>query len=250
MKIRFISLVLTFYLVQGLTSLGFAQDNSDSNVSSNDTKLGYGVKFGANTSSLTNHKGTYFSKSGYGFSAGVFTSYKLIDFVSIIGEVSYTEQNYLNIDESIIFNTDGPLFNSDYIDETNTHLNFKNIEGIFKIIISPFSSVKFNPSIFVGYSAAYMFRVNANIERTYTSNSNSSLPSNTTNGYYDISNRFKYINHSIIMGIGSELDLDNSTIKALTIELDYKYGLNNINNISFYKEFSTNTFDLIIGMKF
>jgi hypothetical protein len=52
------------------------------------------------------------------------------------------------------------------------------------------------------------------------------------------------------MGIGSEIELGSSTIKALTIELDYKYGLNNINNISFFKEFSTNSFDLIIGVKF
>jgi len=250
MKIRFISLVLTFYLVQCLASLGFAQGNSDNSVSSNDSKLGYGIKTGANMSILTNHKGTSFSTLGYGFSAGVFTSYKLIDFVSVIGEVSYTEQNYLKIDESIIFNTNGPMFSSEYIDETNTHLNFKNIEGVIKINITPFSSNKFNPSIFVGYSAAYMFNVNANIERTYNRNSNSTLPSNTTNGYYDISNRFKYFNHSIIMGIGSEIELGGSTIKALTIELDYKYGLNNINNISFLKEFSTNSFDLIIGVKF
>ena len=230
-----------------LTNVSFAQDNGD-NSSSNDNKLGYGIKAGANISTLTNHKGSSFSNLGYGFSAGVFTSYKLIDFISVIGEVSYTEQNYLNIDESIIFNTNSPLFSSDYIDETNTHLNFKNVEGIFKINISPFSSNKFNPSIFVGYVASYMFNVNANIERTY--NSNTTKPSNTTNGYYDISNRFKYFNHSIIMGIGSEIELGSSTIKALTIELDYKYGLNNINNISFFKEFSTNSFDLIIGVKF
>jgi len=251
MKIKFISLIIIFSLVQGLFNQGLAQEGSGQGSSSSASKIGYGIRFGGNRLMLTDHNGTTFSEADYGYSAGAFVSYQVNDMISILGKVAYNVQNFKNITESTIFNTDGPMFSADYIDDTKTHLNLQNVEGVVKVNIYPFSMGDIKPKLFVGYSANFIFKAEANTERTSTIEENNVvMQSQTTSVHHDVTDRFAYLNHAVVLGVGADLDIEVAFIKGFSLDLDYKYGVNNINNVTHYQELSTNTLELVLGAKF
>ena len=251
--------------MQGFFNQSLAQEEGGQSSSSSDSKISWGLKFGLNRASFTDHNGTTFSgpdqgkrssqkpwdqgySSTYGYSAGVYVAYQVNEHFSISGKAAYTVLDFDQINESILFDTDGPMFSASHLDYTQTHLNLQNIEGVVKFNVYPFSFESVKPKLYAGYSASFMINADANTERTSTGDA--AMQPQTTSVHHDVTDRFAYFNHAVVLGIGVDFDAEIMFIKGLSIDLDYKYGVNNINNVTNYQAFSTNTLELVLGLKF
>lgn len=242
MKIKFISLILIISLLQGFLFESFAQSDEGGSDSGSSSKISYGGAFGFTSTAFTNYEDTMFSDFGCGISIGAFGRYQINDMFFVSGELAYINRKTKNINQSIIFDTGSPLFSSEYIAETNTNIILHNVEGAIKInAYLPTGDRNFMPRVFIGSALGYIIKANAITERTFNYDYQSTLTKS------DVTERFSNLDCSFIFGCGTDINMD---IFDLTIDLDYKFGLSNINNVSGFVPFSSNTLELVIGAKF
>ena len=225
--------------MQGFFNKSLAQ----SDVSTEGTsKIGYGARIGLTSSAFTNYEDTVFSEFGAGVSISAFGTYQINDMFFVSAELSYINRKAVNINQGIIFNTESPLFSAEYISESKTNIVLHNIETAIKINgYLPTGDKNFKPRIFIGNSLGYIFKANAITERTYV------MDNIATVSKYNVTERFKAIDDAFILGCGADINMDTFEI---TVDLDYKFGLCNINNVQGYAPFSSNTLELMVGVKF
>lgn len=227
--------------MQGFCFKSLAQSEG-STESSSESKIGFGGKVGLTTSSFIDFNDSTYSDYGLGGSIGGFVTYQINEMFFVSGELSYIKRNVKNIDQSLIFDTNSPLFSGDYIVSTKSDIILNNIEAAVKInAYLPTGDKSFKPKVFVGTSIGDIIRANAITERKFNVDNETTLTKD------NVTERFTRLDYTFIIGCGADI---NAGDYEITVDLDYKYGMSNINNVSGFRPFSSNTVELLLGVKF
>lgn len=197
-----------------------------------------GAKFSINYGFI-HQNGFYDMKQGY--SAGFLFNYQIIDLISVSTEPSYKQKGAKNIDLLLLYSENSPFMDRNYI---NTDLVLKTIEiPGFVNIYFPFSGNTFRTKILLGLSFDYILKAEIfNTTEKVVDESVIEIYDNST-----ITERIKQYDIGAIGGIGADLDLN---LFVLSVDLRYRYGFSNINNVVNNDEFGISSISINFGVGF
>lgn len=213
---------------------GLSQDGGSS-------PIGYGVKIGASMSDFVDHFDAKYSSFQPGVSAGVFGSYKVMDMLSVSLDLLYAQKGARKLDQSVIYDTQGPLFDADYISKVETNVLLQSAQADLRAnIILPLGNDAIVHRLVIGDSFGWIFNATATNDRKVL------LGNYSTVSKDNITERFARFDNAAFIGLGVDLDVSSY---AVSIDFDYRPGLFNINNVEHFAPFSSNSYNLTIGVK-
>ncbi len=190
-----------------------------------------GAKAGLNYSSIALN---YFEVYDYrmGNSAGLFAEYQSDDLPFNVGvEVHYMIFGSNNIEPTLIYNLNSPIFNTPI---ENSHFYFNSFEVPLLIKFKlPFME-GINPQFYLGGMYSYIYSAyNRNIFEDDKSSD------------AEITERIKANDYGALAGIGGAIDIGDFSI---TYDARYRMGFRNINNVVNYTEFTAHSLQFMVGM--
>lgn len=182
-----------------------------------------------------------FSNIKQGYSAGVLFNYQIIDLISISTEPTYKQKGAKDIDLLLLYSENSPFMDRNYI---TTDLVLKTIEiPVFVNIYLPLSGNSFRTKILLGSTFDYIIE-----GEIY--NTTEKVVDESVHEIYDksiITERIKQYDIGAIGGIGADFDLN---LFILSVDLRYRYGFSNLNNVVKHDEFGISSISINFGVSF
>ncbi|WP_299835150.1 porin family protein [uncultured Tenacibaculum sp.] len=186
-----------------------------------------GVSSGINyTTSYGSEYANGFFDSGFSYQLGVTSEYKLNESLSLKAELSYDRQRIIVGENSILYNSEDPVFTS-----------LPRFEQVFHYLALPILvKYKFQKenSFFINGGFSFGYLINA-VRRT-------EVGSNVS--YRDLTS-YDSFTFGAVLGVGKEIKLN--TKHNLTLELRNTLGLNNFSD---FETLKLNSLSFILGWNF
>lgn len=199
----------------------------------------FGFKIGPNSSNLNTDWNEY-TAHRLGISTGLNVEYAVLSdllIVSVEG-IYHTKGSRKNALQYVL-SYNSPLQDGDI---TKSNLRLQTIEIPLLIHFQLSNSVK--NRFYIGGSTDFILKANSIIEENHYVASEL-MGSDITKS--NITERFKNNDYGMIVGTSINFDLSPLTI---LIDLRYRSGLSNLNNVSGFTPFNSNTVSLMLGVGF
>lgn len=199
-------------------------------------ELSYGPMVGISMTSFTEYLAPMVSDYAFGYQVGGVVNYRIIELVGASFSASYSKMGGKDMDPTLLY-APGSSFiqNISKLDVTMHTIDLNLTANVYL----PLSLGSINPKVILGVANAYNLKATAGNERDFGVES-----SNTVD---DVTDRFTYYDFALIGGVGVETKiLDRLT----SIDIRYRAGMTDINNVGLKPEMRHSSIALVISYNF
>lgn len=207
-------------------------------------KMSYGPKVGISLNSF-NQNFEKITKCKFGLAGGGFFQFQVLDYLAASVEVLYIQQGAVDVEPTLIYFPTGFIL-YDYVNDepknVKTNITLHNID--IPVLVN-YTLNSNGVRIFIGGAISTNLKATAT-NRVFREMING--PTEVTVSKDDVTSRFKYNDYALIVGGGLNFEAGGYDC---TLDIRYRAGLTNINNVYSLiapSSFNNSSFVLMLGV--